>query len=105
MPVELQPYDSAEFLKTEAEIAVYLEEMFRDGDPAMIAHGLGVAARARGMTQLARDTGLKREGLYRSLSAQGNPELSTIVRVLGALGFRLSATPIRAKRSRKKKAA
>ncbi|SDQ97149.1 probable addiction module antidote protein [Rhizobiales bacterium GAS191] len=98
MTIELRPYDSAEFLKTEAEIAAYLEEVFQDGDPALIAHALGVAARAHGMSQLARDAGLKRESLYRSLSSDGNPELSTVVSVMKALGLRLAAKPIRAKR-------
>jgi probable addiction module antidote protein len=93
MAIEFRPYDSAEFLKSEDEVATYLDEAFRDGDPSMIAHALGVAARARGMSQLARQTGLKREGLYRSLSANGNPELDTFVRVIKEMGMQIRVEP------------
>jgi len=93
MAIELRPYDSAEFLKSDDEVATYLDEAFRDGDPSMIAHALGVAARARGMSQLARQTGLKREGLYRSLSANGNPELGTFVRVMKEMGMQIRVEP------------
>jgi len=63
------------------------------GDPAFIADALGVIARARGMTELARDAGLSRESLYRALRADGNPELATVMKVIRALGLRLSAAP------------
>ena len=94
MALETHIYDTAEFLDTEAGIAVYLSEVFASGDPAFIADGIGVVARARGMTQFAKDAGLSRENLYRALSPKGNPELATLVQVLATLGFRLSVTPI-----------
>jgi len=91
MPLKTVPFDAANFLKTPEEIADYLEEAFADGDPAFIAAALGDAARAYGMTQLSKDTGLSREALYRSLSKDGNPELATVMKVMGALGVRLKA--------------
>lgn len=93
---KLKQWDSAKHLKTEKEMATYLDACFQEAgdDPAFIAHALGVIARARGMTQLARDTGISREGLYRALSAEGNPEFSTIMKVVHALGLRLHAYPV-----------
>lgn len=82
-------WDSAEHLKTEDDIAEYFELVLDEGDPALITHALGVIARARGMTQLARDTGLTREGLYKALSAEGNPEFATVMKVIKALGLKL----------------
>ena len=70
-----------------------MTEALATNDPAFIADALGVVARARGMSQVARDTGLSRKSLYRALSADGNPELTTLLQVLRALGLRLSATP------------
>ena len=91
MPLKTRPFDAAEFLKTPAEVADYLEEAFTDGDPAFIAAALGDAARARGMAWVANETGLSRESLYRALSKDGNPELATVLKVLDALGLRLKA--------------
>jgi probable addiction module antidote protein len=105
MPTQYAAYDSAEFLKSDEEIAAYLDEACADGDPAVIAHALGVAARARGMTRLARETGLQREGLYRSLSTNGNPELSTFLRVLKVLGMRIMIKPSAAKPKKRRKPA
>ncbi|MEW5893156.1 MAG: addiction module antidote protein [Pseudomonadota bacterium] len=84
-------YDSAEHLKTDEDMAAYLDACLEEAgdDPAYIAHALGVIARARGMTQLARDTGLARENLYKALSADGNPEFGTILKVVKALGLQL----------------
>lgn len=79
-------------LDTPERIALYLESAFEDGDPQLISAAIGDAARAHGMTRLARETGLTREALYRSLSEQGNPELSTVLKVLGALGIKLTPT-------------
>lgn len=92
--LQTRPWDSAEYLKTEEDIAAYLDACIEEAgdDPKFIAHALGVIARARGMTQLARDTGLKREALYRALSGDGNPEFSTIWKVVRALGIRLHAS-------------
>ncbi len=89
----LRPWDSAEHLKTEEEMALYLEACLEEGDAALIAHALGVIAKARGMSQLARDTGLSRESLYKALSGDGNPEFATVMKVVKALGYRLHATP------------
>jgi len=93
MAQKTRPYDSARYLKTEEDLALYMDEALRDGDPKRIAQALGVIARARGMSQLARDTGLQREGLYKSLSEDGNPELATLLKIMKALGLRLSAVP------------
>ncbi len=90
MPLETFDYDSAELLDSEEAIAEYLMLASEDGDPHLIARALGVVAKARGMTDLARETGLGRAALYRALSGQGNPELGTIAKVADALGYRLS---------------
>lgn len=90
--VKLADWDTAEILTTPERIAAYLEEVLAENDPAMITHALGVIARARGMSQLARDTGLTREGLYKALSMEGNPEFITVIKVINALGIRLHAT-------------
>jgi probable addiction module antidote protein len=89
-------YEAADYLKTPEDVATYLELCFEEaqGDPAIIAAALGTAARACGMTQVARDTGLTREGLYKALSAEGNPSFSTIVKVLGAMGLRVTVQPM-----------
>ena len=91
---KLTKWDSAELLKTEVDSSNYLEACFEDGDPQLITHALGVIAKARGMTQLAKDTGISREGLYKALTDNGNPEFSTVLKVFKALGLRLSLRPI-----------
>ncbi len=91
MPLETIPYDTADFLNDTKSIAAYIEAAFEDGDPAVITHALGVVARAKGMSQLARDAGVTREALYKALTAEGDPKLSTFIGVLKALGMRLSA--------------
>lgn len=88
---ETYPYDPAEYLRDDADMAAYLEAALEDGDPALVAHVLGVIARAKGMSQLARETGLGRESLYKALSAEGNPEFATVMKVIRALGLRLHA--------------
>tara|TARA_B100000315_G_C14135578_1_gene388957 strand:- start:44 stop:271 length:228 start_codon:yes stop_codon:yes gene_type:complete len=75
-------------------MAVYLQAALEDGDPALVAAALGDIARSRGMTQIARETGLGRESLYKALSTEGNPEFATVLKVLQALGLRLRATAI-----------
>ena len=82
-------WDSAAYLKTNADIADYLEGVLEDGDPALVAHALGIIARAKGMAKIARATGLGRESLYKALSADGNPELATVLKVMRALGLKL----------------
>ncbi len=89
------PWDAAEHLNSEEEIAAYLEAALEEGEPALVAAALGDIARARGMTELARETGLGRESLYKALSPTGNPEFATIMKVVEALGLRLHASPIK----------
>lgn len=84
-----RPWDAADHLKTKEDIALYLEAAFEDGDPALIAAALGDAARARGMTKVAAETGLGRESLYKALSPGGNPGFATVLKVMRALGIRL----------------
>lgn len=95
------PYDSAKYLETEEDIADYMEAVLEEAgdDPAFIAHALGIVARARNMSQLARDAGITREGLYKAFSADGNPSFATVAKVAGALGLRVSFKP--AKRNTK----
>jgi len=93
--IQTVPYDAAEFLRDEADCAAYLQAVMDEEGVTEknIAAALGDIARARGMAQLARDTGLAREALYRSLSPEGNPNLSTLLKVTRALGIRLTAVP------------
>ena len=86
-------WDAAEHLKTPAARAGYLQAALEDGDASLVAAALGDIARASGMTRIAKRTGLGRESLYKALSANGNPELATVMRVLAAVGLRLRATP------------
>jgi probable addiction module antidote protein len=89
-------YDVAERLRTAEEMAAYLEACLDEakGDAAFIAKALGDIARARGMTQVARDTGLSRESLYKALSGERSPDFDTILKVVKALGMRLHAEVI-----------
>ncbi|MCU0597768.1 MAG: putative addiction module antidote protein [Desulfobacterales bacterium] len=84
-------YDAAEYLETPEDMAAYLEAALEDGEPAVIVQALGAIARARGMSQIARDTGLGRESLYKALSPEGNPEFATVLKVVRALGIKLHA--------------
>jgi probable addiction module antidote protein len=90
-------YDAADYLKSEGDVIAYLDAAMEDCDPAVIATALGTIARARGMMQIARETGITREGLYKALSADGNPSLGTVLKVMKALGVRLA--PQRVKRT------
>ena len=87
-----RPYDAARYLKTDESIVAYLEAALEDGNPQVVTSALGAIARARGMSQIARDAGLSRESLYRALSPEGNPELATVLKVVKALGIHLHAT-------------
>ena len=89
-----RPFDMANYLHSEAEIAEYLRQVLEDNDPAELAGALGDIARARGMTQLARDTGLSRESLYKSLSGERAPSSDTLFKVIHAMGFKLSVEPL-----------
>jgi probable addiction module antidote protein len=91
MALETTLYDSADYLDSPEAIAAYIEAAFEDGEPALITHALGVVARAKGMSQLARDAGVTREALYKALTPEGDPKLSTFIGVLKALGMRLTA--------------
>jgi probable addiction module antidote protein len=93
IPEGFSRWDAADHLKTEQDMALYFEACLADdpGDGSMVRAALGDIARARGMSQLARDTGLSREGLYQALSAKGNPEFSTVMKVIKALGLKLHA--------------
>ena len=88
------PYDVAEHLLTTEEMAAYLEACIEeaDGDAAFIAKALGDIARAQGMTQVARESGLSRESLYKALSGERSPSFDTILKVVSALGLKLSAS-------------
>ena len=85
-------YDAADYLKSDADMVAYLEASMEEagGDAAHIAAALGTIARARGMVRLAKDTGLTREGLYKALSPEGNPSLDTVLKVVAALGLKLT---------------
>lgn len=91
MSSKLTKWDSAEHLKTDEDIAAYLDACFEEAgdDAAFITHALGVVAKAKGMTQLAKQTGLGRESLYKALSGEGNPSFATILKVLRALGVQI----------------
>ena len=91
--IKTRVWDPAEHLITDEDMAAYLEAALHEGDSALIAAALGDIARAKGMSQIARDAGLGRESLYKALSADGNPEFATIMKVLSALGLRLHVSP------------
>ncbi|ACB83045.1 MULTISPECIES: addiction module antidote protein [Methylorubrum] len=93
MALETKPWDVAEHLQDEEAMAAYIEAVLEDGDPALVAAAIGDIARARGMAQIARETGRSRESLYRALSDRGNPELATLMGVLKAMGLQLSVRP------------
>ena len=88
--LKTKPFDPAKYLDDDDAIAAYIEEAIDIGDSAFIADALGVVARAKGMGQIAKDAGLSRESLYKALSADGNPEFGTILKVMKALGLRLT---------------
>ena len=86
-------FDPADYLKTDADIAAYLEASAGEGDPAAMTVALGTVARARNVSQLARETGMTREGIYKALSADGNPAFATVVKVARAMGFEVAFRP------------
>lgn len=93
MTVKTTPFDPADYLETIEDIAAYLNSALEDGDAAAVADALGVIARAKGMSELARKTGLTRASLYRSLSESGNPEFVTVNKVIRALGLKIAIEP------------
>jgi probable addiction module antidote protein len=93
MPLETTPFDAAEYLNDAESQAELLTDAFESGDAAYIAHALGIVARARGMTSVAKEAGVTREALYKALSENGDPKLTTLLGVLKALRIKLSAEP------------
>jgi len=89
-------WDASEHLVSEEDMIAYLEAALAENDPALIVAVLGDIARAKGMTQIARQAGVGRESLYKALSPQGNPEFATVIKVINALGLRLHAASDRA---------
>ena len=87
-------WDPATQLATADDVAAYLEAALQDGDPQLVGAALGDIARAKGMSKVARDAGLGRESLYKSLSSSGNPELATVLKVISALGLELHVTAV-----------
>jgi probable addiction module antidote protein len=83
------PWHTEDYLETPGDIAAYLEAVFEDGDPELINHALGAIARSKGMTEIARRTGLGRQSLYKALSPEGRPEFATVLKVVRALGLKL----------------
>ena len=89
-------WDAADYLGTEADIAAYLNAAFEDGDTSVIAAALGDVARAKGMTQLSKETGITRDGLYKAISPAGNPSLDTVQKVVRAFGLKLDVSAVSA---------
>lgn len=91
----IKAFDTAEYLQSDEDCAAYLQACLEQApdDAAVFARALGDIARARGMMQLAKDTGLTREGLYKALGEQGNPSFSTVMKVMRALGLQISVNP------------
>jgi len=94
MTEKLLPFDASEFLDSQEAIECFMREAFETGDAAYIAHAIGVVARAKSMSAVAKDTGLSREQLYRSFSGQGNPTLRSLLSMMDALGLRLAVQPV-----------
>jgi len=87
--IKTRPWDVVEHLETKEDVAAYLEAVLDDGDPTLVSAALGDIARAKGMTEIAREAGLGRESLYKALAPEGNPEFATVMKVLRALGLSL----------------
>lgn len=90
MVLKVTPFDPADHLETEEDILYYLEAAMEGNDPKHIASALGDVARSRGMTEIAKNSGVGRQALYKAFSEEGNPTLETLISVLGALGLSLS---------------
>jgi len=95
MALKTTPFNPADYLDGEADCTDYLNSAFESGDPKVIADALGVIARAKGMSAVAKDTDLARESLYKALSKKGNPEFATIIKVMNSLGMQLMSKPVR----------
>lgn len=93
--VKTRPFDIVNYLESDEDVAEYLRQVIEDNDPAELAGALGAIARARGMAQLANDTGLSRESLYKSVSGERAPSSDTLFKVVRALRLKLSIEPVR----------
>lgn len=93
---ELPDFDPAEHLKDEADVAAYLTLVIEGGDPSELAHALGIIARARGMSEIAKASGITREALYKALRPDAQPRFDTVSRVCAALGVKLVAQAVHA---------
>jgi len=94
MSARTLPFDAADYLETPEDIVAFLDEALAMNDPEFFSHALGIVGRAKGMSKLAQDAGLKRASLYRALSATGDPRLSTLFGVIKALGLRLNVQSV-----------
>lgn len=92
MTLKTREFDAARYIETPEDAAIFLDEAFKTGDAAFIAHALGTVARAQGVSDIAREAGVTREALYKGLSERGDPRLSTLVGVLKAMGLEVSIT-------------
>jgi probable addiction module antidote protein len=93
VPLTLRPFDPANYLETEEDILYYLEAAMEGHDPKHIARALGDVARSKGMSEIAKKSGLGQQALYRALSEDGNPTLETLLGILDALGLQLTVQP------------
>jgi probable addiction module antidote protein len=98
---KLKKFDATEHLRTPEARAEYLSIVLADGDPVEVRDALNLVARAQGMSAVAKSAGVTREGLYKTLGENGNPEFATVLRVIGAMGIRLTAKPAKAKPKKK----
>ena len=98
---KLKKFDATEHLRTPEARAEYLNIVLADGDPVEVRDALNLVARAQGMSEVAKAAGVTREGLYKTLGENGNPEFATVLRVIGAMGIRLTAKPANAKPKKK----
>ncbi len=100
MYVKSRPFDPANYLKTDTARVLYMNECMKVGDPAYIADAIGVIARSRGMTEIAKEADVSRESLYKSLSKKGNPEFATILKLMAALDLTLCVKQKRKSRAK-----
>jgi probable addiction module antidote protein len=105
MAVKTKRFDPADYLTTDEALAEYITAALETGDPAFVADSLGIVARAKGMAKVARQAGVGRESLYKALRAKGNPEFATVLKVVDALGLRLTAAAARSSGTRRRKRA
>ncbi len=100
MALEITPYDSADYLETDTARTSYMNACLKTGDGELIAHAIGVVARSRGMTEIAKEAEVSRESLYKSLSKKGNPEFATILKLMAALDLTLCVKQKRKSRAK-----